>query len=94
MRSINELLSVVLDNFDKYFNIDAYTNGICILISSLENRRVLTSNEVGKVKDYIRSNPPSKIPFGMGHPLYGYYWKPGKVAPRKRWLRKHIKLTA
>ena len=47
--------------------------------------------------EYIDNNRPvwyslDSVLYFSGRP--GYYWRPGAVAPRVRWIKKHIKLLS
>ena len=89
MRTINELLKITLENFDEYFS--SYNNGICLIILVLwAHEDIITFSEYRKIYKYIYENKPFSI-FRIG--ANSYFWRPGRVAPRKRWLKKHVKKT-
>ncbi len=87
MRNINKLLQLVSDNFDRLFD-----TGLCGIASDLNWSRVITSDEEVRLKDFIEINRPDWSSFIR--PTSAYHWKPGRVAPRKRWLKRHIRRTA
>ena len=93
MRSIKELLEVMLDNKD------FFRSGLCQWSSSLYARDVITSDELRILKEYIRSNrPPFYENFALfvhtiferNYPESHYYWKDGEIKPRLKWIQKHI----
>lgn len=90
MRTIKELLQVMLDN-QQYFE-----DGLCSWVTDLywESKfKLITHNEVAKIKAYITENRPSKFSsisaFKNRH--REYYWEVGNINPRIEWLKKHIK---
>lgn len=95
MRTINELLSVVLENFDRYY----CNRGFCLLFSDLKYNKILNLNESSCLIDYLDNNKPKNLRRFLGektnHRLINgrYYWSPINKRARKRWLKKHIELT-
>lgn len=92
MRSIKELLEVMLNNKD------LFRSGLCQWNDHLCTQDIITWDERIILKNYIRSNRP---PFYdnltiFGHvirrddPITHYYWKLGKIEPRLKWIKKHI----
>lgn len=92
MRSIKELLEVMLDNKD------LFRLGLCQWNSSLYARDIITLDEHILLNNYIRSNrPPFYDNFTIFNhiirrddPAYHYYWKGGEIEPRIEWIQKHI----
>lgn len=92
MRSIKELLEVMLDNKDLFMS------GLCMWSTSLYVRDIISYDEHIVLKNYIRSNrPPFYDNFTIfchtirrDNPAYHYYWKDGKIKPRIKWIQKHI----
>lgn len=84
-RNIHELLKIILNNSE----LIRYEKGLCDVVSHLEEDVIISTTENDKIQDYIRNNRPflSSI---LHRP---FYWKPGKIAPRKRWLKRHIQKT-
>lgn len=92
MRSIKELLELMLDNKD------LFRSGLCKWNSILYIRDIITWDEFIFLKKYIRSNrPPFYDNFTIfchtilrDHPTNHYYWKQGEIKPRIKWIQKHI----
>lgn len=95
MRSINELLKVVLAS-SSYFK-NSYGRGLCQWVDSLYlHDNAITNEERNSLLTYIRKNRPSKYS-SLSAYMYAehdYYWKPSARRHRIKWLKKHIKLTA
>ena len=92
MRSIKELLEVMLDNKD------LFKTGLCEWNYSLYAYDIITWDEHVVLKNYIRSNrPPFYDNFTIfchtirrDYPAYHYYWKDSDIEPRLKWIQKHI----
>lgn len=86
-RSIKELLEIMLNN-QKYF-----TYGLCQWIQKLSQIGIITFAEREILQDFIKNNKPSI--FSSWSVLFnlkcGYFWKYGKIKPRIKWIKKHIK---
>ena len=83
-RSIKELLQVMLDN------IENLSGGLCSLGFHMMAYKTITSDELQLLLEYIIKNRPYNLYRIFG--IYkSYYWKPGKIKPRLRWLKRHIK---
>lgn len=82
MRTIKELLQLMLDNVDV---IKDREKGLCYVINYLFGNQIINSNEQDILDVYINDNKP------WYKTLHIFWWKPGDIAPRKRWLEKHIK---
>lgn len=80
MRTIKELLQIMLDN-SKYFSY-----GLCNMVNTLYYFEYISFVEANILKRYINENPP------IGFLGKGYYWEYGKLEPRIKWLEEHIKL--
>ena len=89
MRTIKELLQIMLDN-PQHFD-----EGLCRWTNNLYIENLINGNEYWTLIDYIKANRPSifssfdvfkqKI-IGQSY----YYWGIGKIEPRIEWLKKHI----
>lgn len=67
--------------------IDSHKCGICEL---KWHTLYLYDEDLKNLNRYIKSNIPfSRRCYALWNS--GYWWKPGKVKPRKKWLEKHIK---
>ena len=89
MRTIKELLIVMLDYQDKF------KTGLCHWTSSLLLLNVISCDECTILDDYIGVNRPKRYSsysaFKSRNSLY--YWISTHKAPRIRWIKKHIKLN-
>lgn len=69
------------------------TAGLCALNNELFNRRLITDIEYELIQRYVKGNRPS--PFSSLSALRCsnslWYWPRGKVTPRVKWIKKHIK---
>jgi hypothetical protein len=90
MRSIKELLQVMLDNQDD-FRI-----GLCIWANQLCFKRKITYEEYICLKNYIEDNRPSKWSSlnAFSHRNMAVYWNQSNIKPRIKWIQKHIKLNS
>lgn len=91
MRKTSELLQILLD---KIYNVKK-CGGLCRLVTSLFQCRILYPGEDELLLEYLRNNRPKfnkSNPWMLfnGHPCFWYI--PKAVYPRKQWLKKHIKL--
>jgi hypothetical protein len=92
MRTIKELLEVMLENKD------LFNKGLCYWADKLYYRNIITASERSKLKNYIDENRPfmlssiSTMCEIIKHS--GYYWKEGDIKPRIKWIQKHIKLNS
>lgn len=88
MRSIKELLQLMLDNEHMF------KTGLCMWAMDLDESNLITDDEYYLLGNYIRNNRPI-----IGWIRYytlsvffrDYYWKYGNIKPRIKWLKKHIK---
>mgnify|MGYP003640951016 CR=1 FL=1 len=90
MRTIKQLLQVMLDNKD------LFNSGLCHWIDQLWFRSKINDDESRLLGKYIRENKPSKFSSidAWCSRNNHYYWKPGNITPRINWINKHIKLNS
>ncbi len=83
LRSIKELLQVMLDN------LILFDNGLCYWATELYHEELISYEERRILMNYIQNNKPS---FSSITSLVtgGYYWRAGKINPRIKWINKHI----
>ena len=86
-RPIKELLQVMLDN-TVLFKV-----GLCRFTELLLDYRLITFEENIILRDYIYDNRPSKFSSidAFINRDEGYFWPCGKIEPRIKWIRTHIK---
>jgi hypothetical protein len=86
-RSIKELLQLMLDNQH------CFDEGLCKWASKLYPVGIITLAEFFILLNYIRANKPSMFSSfeGFKWRFRKYYWKPGNIVPRIKWLLYHIK---
>jgi len=94
MKTINQILILAKeellksrDTSDPKFS--DYT-GLCELSTDMYYEDIITDNESALFDSYIDANPSVR---GYKKHFYVYFWDPYLIAPRLRWLYKHIKLT-
>jgi hypothetical protein len=82
MRSTKELLQIMLSH------INEVREGLCGIVWQLGDRGIFNSEEHLRILNYIADNRPINLRRILNT---AYYWKPGKIKPRKRWLKRQIK---
>lgn len=89
MRSIEELLKLVLKRSPKWWQYRkaSHNGGLCSIVRELVCSNIITWNEEYDLLDYIRDHRPQYPP------ITPYGWKPYYWSPRRKFLRKHIKLN-
>lgn len=88
MRSIKELLQVMLKHKDKF------RTGLCLWAFELHSYGIITVWEFRSLDGYIKNNPPNYFSwtnFIRGHKPAGYFFHCGKIKPRIYWIKRHIK---
>ena len=89
MRSIKELLQIMLDNEN------LFECGLCSWTARLFFSGKITNDEHHFLYYYIRDNRPYKYSsinaYRNRHSVY--YWTIGDKQPRINWTKKHIKLN-
>ncbi len=90
MRSIKELLEIMLENKSYFFS------GLCDLVHDLRYCGDITQEERILLINYIKYNRPSKWSSlsAFKNRSSGYYWKRKDIKPRIKWIKKHIKLNS
>lgn len=63
--------------------------GLCLINCELVYNGILNWEENIEVYKYLFDNRPFTW-YSFWY-LSTYWWEPGKVEPRKKWLKKHIK---
>ena len=65
-----------------------FTYGLCAWVNDLNMHRIINSTEWDILRKYIQDHRP-----WYSSLLYSgdYYWTPGNIKPRIRWIKKHIK---
>jgi hypothetical protein len=90
MRSIKELLQVMLDNQD------LFTSGLCNWAIRLYYKDIISYEESKLLDSYIENNRPSKYSSLKAYKARKtwWYWPHGEIKPRLKWIKKHIKLNS
>jgi hypothetical protein len=90
MRSIKELLQVMLDNQDD-FRI-----GLCIWANQLAIEELIVYDEWESLRIYIDNNRPNKWSSlnAFSYRNTPLYWNSNNIKPRIKWIEKHIKLNS
>jgi hypothetical protein len=90
MRTIKELLQIMLDNQD------LFQRGLCGWACRIYEHDIINNEELSELEDYIIDNRPSKYSsisaFLCQNSLF--YWTHGNISPRIKWIKKHIKLNS
>ena len=90
LRPISELLTILL-NYPEHLK-----RGLCSIVNIVYySKGEITFEEHDILKEYIRSHRPSKYSsFDAFHNRdSAWYWTDGKLKPRVKWLKKHIKIN-
>lgn len=86
MRTEKQLLELMLSNIHLFYG------GLCYFNDRLRCRDLITDDEHNVIHKYIRYNRPSK--FSSWNAFWNcnnlFYWTPGDVEHRVKWLNKHI----
>jgi hypothetical protein len=82
MRTTKELLAVMLESINKT------KTGLCGLCLKLYQVDIINHLEYEELLRYIKEHRPFNLHYMIGNP---YYWGKGKLKPRKRWLKRHIR---
>lgn len=89
MRTIKELLQVMLDN-PQHFD-----SGLCYWIGNCYLSGLINGKEHSILDIYIEKNKPSTFSsferFKQELLIRSFWWKKGDIKPRIEWLKKHIK---
>lgn len=88
MRDISKLLQIVYSEF-KY----GKHRTLCSCVGSLHRKLLINYGEREILLNYIEANRPSMFS-SWSALMYCdsiFYWKPGYIKPRLKWLKKHIK---
>ena len=89
MRSIKELLIVMLDHQDMF------KSGLCNWIVEIRRSYLITFDEYTKLSYYIACNRPKWYTSysALKAKNTEWYWIRTNKSPRIRWIKKHIKLN-
>jgi hypothetical protein len=84
MRTIKELLQVMLDN--KHLFVTGLCGWACALY--MDEYEIISKAEYDELENYINSKIPKHKNAG------DFWWKIGSINPRLKWIEKHIKLNS
>ena len=84
-RTLSELLQVMLDNKS------LFPLGLCHWNTKLHVANLITTAEYQYLDEYIENNRPKKVSWWWKSSNRRYYWRPGKLYPRIKWIKHHIK---
>ena len=86
-RSIVELLEVMLEYENRF------TKGLCSWAIDLYMIDVINDKEIKLLRDYIKGNRPAWYSSFQSFIAIGtpFYFVPGNLKPRVKWIKKHIK---
>jgi len=94
MRSIKELLQIMLDNQH------LFDNGLCrwrynLRWSNFDNP-IISQEESDLLLSYIDDNRPHALSSwnALLNCASVYYWNKANIKPRIKWIKKHIKLNS
>lgn len=80
---VKELLKLLLANINI---INVGNGGLCTLVSHLRYKKEITNYQGNLLIIYLSKHKP-------GHYFMdtGYWWRPGKVEPRREWLENELR---
>ena len=82
MKSNKEILELMLENQH------LFRRGLCAWSSEMYYKDIIDNDERYSVRRYIKDNPPRNL----YHMINGaFYWRPDRISPRIKWIKKHIK---
>lgn len=93
MKTIKELLQIVLDDGNKNFiRGDPYYPhgyyGLCGFVRILNEKKIINDKDHEILQDFIENNDPRDTITRMQK---GFFWPAGQWSPRKRWIKNKIK---
>ena len=100
-RTTKELLIILRDNLEEYFDLYYENGGMCLVITDLYGYGIITDDEETILFEYLENNKPrnaniryKKYKDGGGDfALFSnrlHWWKPRAVKPRLKWLNQQI----
>jgi len=91
MRSNKELLELMLKNQHHFTKV----SGLCHWVNLVCAHKVITEDEADSLMSLIHWNRPRKKWSSISaYSNAGFYWEPGKIKPRIKWIKKQIKLNS
>ena len=81
-----KVLKLMLNNIEI---VESYNCGLCKLASYLFHKKEISYEEYSALMNIIEDNPPFR--FFKTLSASQFYWKRGKINPRKSWLKRMIK---
>lgn len=89
-KSVKEVLELMLDYQEDF---DSVFGGLCSWVQISYARKRISFEEAQFVLSYIRASRPSKFSSinAYGYRNRAYFWTPGKIQPRIKWIEEHIK---
>ena len=93
-RTTKELLELLLN---KEFQRKYFNSGLCNFVYALYANNIIGRDERKVLIDYIHKHFP--INKNTIHSFFAgdfeersyFYWRPGNIEPRERWIKKHIR---
>ena len=83
MRSILELLKILLEHINTIGMSAEQSKGLCSLIYRLDLANIISKSEGHKISNYIYENKPNIT-------YFPYFWEQGMREPRIKWLKEQI----
>lgn len=91
MRNTLELLRILRSNLETLM-VQYNTNGSCIVVGILQNRKIISKEEADHLSNYIREHMPKDyyVKDLVAPDVYG--WELGETKPRMEFLDVRIEL--
>jgi len=83
MRTEKELLILLRDELPKM--IKRFDCGMCLVITLLHKKRLMSYDEMKLLENYLIENDPN-----ITYLTTNYWWENGELEPRINWLNKQI----
>jgi hypothetical protein len=84
MKTTKELLQIMYDNSD------CITSGLCFLVDRIYTKGLISNEEFFALDSFLQRNKPITF-WRIFHPKSKFWWKKGRIEPRRKWLKKQIK---
>jgi hypothetical protein len=89
-KTIKDLLILLKEEYTRMMESDGNKWGLCYSCHQLYMNRDITGDELMDVEDYLKVNAPNSD----YRKTSAYWYRLKSIAPRQRWLNKHIELNS
>jgi hypothetical protein len=87
-RDLKTILEIILKNTEEYYNGFGMSSGLCYMAAFTQIiTKEIDKDEYHQFKEYLYAHKPLAARLRNDN----YFWSRHKVAPRIKWLKKHIR---